>query len=359
MHQKHNLPTALVLSAAMGLAFSAPALAANPSWEASLTVVSQAVANGGDDSQLTSRVDINAEVPAGKIGPAEGRLFAHIRAGNGAAVGNGAFASSNAAAFDFSSPVLMQAGYQLDIPAGSEGHRIELVAGKIDPFNLFDGHGMFADESETFLNQAFVHNPLLDAGGEVEPGIHGASPGLRLAHVAPFREGHLTVSAGVFAAGGNGEQFDKVFDNAFSIAQVEYSGKALAGLEGDYRLYGWNNRNQQHRGWGLSLDQTVNTHVSVFARYGQRTTGHGSFDSAWTLGAQVNGVHWGRENDRVGLAYGRLNAVSGDSEKITEGFYAVQITDFLQITPSVQWIDNPSGTGANRTIYGVRVKAAI
>lgn len=344
------------------MAFAAPALAADPSLSASLTVVSQTVdkSDGANASQLTNRVDINAEIPAGKIGHAEGKVFAHIRAGNEAAAGNDAFASSNATAFDFPAPVLLQAWYQLDIPAGTEGNKVEFTVGKMDSFEFFDGHYLANDESEGFLNLAFVHNPLLDAGGDTEHGLHGGSPGVRLAHVSALKDGSLTVSAGLFGTGGNGEQFGDVFNNSFSIAQVEYTGKALAGLEGAYRLYGWNNRNQQHRGWGISLDQAVNSHVGVFARYGDRTTGSGNFNSAWTLGAQVNGVHWGRERDRLGMAYGILNATAGGSERIAELFYAVQINDNLHVTPSLQRINDAAAThGNNRTVYSVRAKASF
>jgi high affinity Mn2+ porin len=94
-----------------------------------------------------------------------------------------------------------------------------------------------------------------------------------------------------------------------------------------------------------------------------------NFDRAYTLGAQIDGSAWGREGDRIGLAYGALstsseyrNAGSGGlagSEKIYELFYAWQANDSLQITPSLQFIDNPSGTGADDLkVWGLRAKLA-
>ena len=358
MHQKLTL----ALSAAISLAFTIPAAAEGLVLGGSLTLVSQTVDKSAEanDSQFTHRVDITAEMPAGKFGRAEGKLFAHLRAGNEAPAGNDAFATSNAASFDFPSPVLLQAWYQLDIPAGAEGNKVELTVGKIDPFEFFDGHPLSNDETEGFLNQAFVHSPLLDTGGDAQPGIHGTSPGVRLAYVSALKGGSLTVSAGVFGTGGNGEQFDDTFNNAFSIAQLEYAGKAVAGQEGAYRLYGWNNRNQPRRGWGASIDQAVNNHVGVFARYGDHTQGSGNLDKAWTLGMQINGAPWFREKDRLGLAYGRLNASAGGSERITELFYAIQFNDNLHITPSLQSISDASGTrGNDRTVYSVRAKVSF
>jgi carbohydrate-selective porin OprB len=107
--------------------------------------------------------------------------------------------------------------------------------------------------------------------------------------------------------------------------------------------------------------------TTLFARYGHSTKGNLNFDSAYTLGAQINGGAWGREGDRIGLAYGALSTSSeyraigngSGSEKIYELFYAWQANDSLQVTPSLQFIDNPSGTGADDlTVWGLRAKLA-
>jgi high affinity Mn2+ porin len=118
----------------------------------------------------------------------------------------GTFATANATVFgNQASPVLMQAWYQLDIPVGAASGnlgRVELTAGKIDPFGFFDGNNIADDESEGFMNLAFVHNPLLDAGGDIGVGTHGASPGLRVAYVSDINGGNnITASLGVFGAG--------------------------------------------------------------------------------------------------------------------------------------------------------------
>lgn len=82
MHQKLTL----TLSMAMSLAFTTPAAAEGLALGGSLTLVSQTVnkseSGAVDDSQFTNRVDVTAEMPAGKFGRAEGKLFVHLRAGN-------------------------------------------------------------------------------------------------------------------------------------------------------------------------------------------------------------------------------------------------------------------------------------
>jgi high affinity Mn2+ porin len=357
---------------------------------ASLLMVAQHAKGGAvSATELSTRADVEVELLGGSIGNAEGRILAHFRAGDGdgvdgAATPPGTFATANATVFgNQASPVLMQAWYQLDIPVGAASGnlgRVELTAGKIDPFGFFDGNNIADDESEGFMNLAFVHNPLLDAGGDIGVGTHGASPGVRVAYVSDVNGGNnITASLGVFGAGSGADYLD-TFTKPLTIAQLEYAGKTWPGLDGAYRIYAWNNARaedqintgeEKHAGWGISLDQQVAPHATLFARYGDSTKGNLSFDSAYTLGAQIDGSAWGREGDRIGLAYGALstsseyrNAGSGGvaksgSEKIYELFYAWQANGSLQVTPSLQFIDNPAGTGADDlTVWGLRAKLA-
>lgn len=193
---------------------------------ASLTMVGQKASDR--DGQLTLRADIEIELPRGSIGDAEGKLFAHVRAGDGAGVEAGSFGGVNATAAAFP-PSLMQAYYRLNIPVGGESgqlDQIEVVVGKMDMYGQFDGNTVADDETEAFLNAAFVHNPLLDAGGAYNPAsTDGSSPGLKLAYVTDINgRAHLTASVGVFGAG-NGAKFDNSFSQPFTIAQLEYAGQ--------------------------------------------------------------------------------------------------------------------------------------
>lgn len=359
---------------------------------ASMTVVGQDASGGGltgAGSQLSTRYDVEVELPGGSIGAAEGKLFAHFRGGDGAGISAPSYSSLNATAFgNQNSPVLMQAWYQLDIPVGADNGnlgRIEATVGKIDPFGFFDGNNVSDDESEGFLNLAFVHNPLLDAGGDIGVGQHGTSPGLRLAYVSDINGGdHVTASLGVFGTG-TGANYTGTFHKPFSIAQLEYNGKVM-GLEGSYRAYAWNNSQafdrvndldangafddtpEKHTGWGVSLDQQVTDSATLFARYGRSSRGTMAFDRAVTLGGQLAGAAWGRPDDRVGLAFGWLpsskemkaaNAGFG-TERETELFYVWQANEHVHLTPSVQWIDHPGGNPNLKdvTVLGLRMKAS-
>lgn len=335
-------------------------------------------------SQLNTRFDLEIELPGGTIGAATGKFFAHLRGGDGDGVNNGAFATSNATVFGNNpQPALVQAWYQLNIPFAN--HHAEITLGKIDPFEFFDGNNVSDDESEGFLNLAFVHNPLLDAGGDIGVGKYGSSPGMQFAYAHQLNENNqLIASTGVFSVQ-EGADYNRSFYRPFSIIQLEYAGNAFGGREGNYRLYGWNNaqaddqinldidgnslNREKHRGWGISINQMVTEDITLFARYGHSLDGLVQFDRAFTLGGQIRGALWGRENDRLGFGYGQLKSSSelraaglgSESEKINELFYALQINEHIQLTPSIQYLFNPAGISERDdvTIYSLRAKFAL
>ena len=364
---------------------------------ASLTMVAQralsGTTTGKDESDFNYRADVEVDLPGGSIGDAEGRFFAHFRLGQGTsfsslnptltgAVNSTAFELGNggATAADDSVALLAQAWYQLDIPVGGASGdlgRMEVTVGKIDPFVFFDGNNLADDESEAFLNNVFVHNPLLDSGGDAGVDAYGFTPGVRVAYIGDVNgSNNWGASLGVFGSG-PGSTFDKSFSKPFIIGQVEYNGKAWAGMPGSYRLYAWNNgraadltgAEERHAGWGVSLDQQVAEHLSLFSRIGFSTKGQVGFDRAFTLGGQLSGAGWGRENDRLGLAFGLLktsdeyqlaNPGFSGSEKNVELFYAWQLNEQVHIAPSLQWIGRPGGDPAakNVSVIGVRAKVS-
>jgi hypothetical protein len=126
-------------------------------------------------------------------------------------------------------------------------------------------------------------------------------------------------------------------------------------------------------GFGLNLEQPLadEGESGLFARLGWNDGKTESFaftevDRTVTLGGQVAGNHWGRTDDRVGIAFvvnglsrdhgdylaaGGSGFVLGDGrlnygyEKITELYYRIQLGKYAQLSPDFQYIDNP---GYNR-----------
>ncbi|WP_261379330.1 carbohydrate porin [Denitratisoma sp. DHT3] len=360
------------------------------------------------NSQLNYRADVTAELPLESIGDVEQKLFAHFRLGQGLGLNGpfsnlGAFASApNAVAFrasgaspDDSVAILGQAWYQASIPLPFGGFKprsretLELTFGKMDLFGFFDQNAAAGDESRQFLNSVFVHNPMLDAGGQIGVDANGFQPGI----VASYYDWSAKpetwrVSAGIFGTR-RGANYQRYFSSPLFMAQLEASMKFFGGLTGNYRAYLWRNGQgleldgslTQQAGWGVSADQRLGDGVTVFGRYGQQTKGRVSFDRALTLGAELSGSYWDRGGDALGVAGAWLRAsddyrtaggsgdLNGDgtgvftftpvgAEKVAEIYYRYRITKQFELSPDFQYIwklgANPDAR--NASIVGLRAQ---
>lgn len=371
---------------------------------ASLVMVGQRVLNGTtsgkEENRINYRADAEISLPAGTIGKAEGTLFAHFRMGQGSGLGfmpptltstanSTAFALKNG---DETSVVLAQAWYELEMPLDES--QLELYVGKIDPFGHFDQNEIADNESTAFLNNVFVHNPLLDSGGDMDVDSYGFAPGLVLSWRNNSQSpDYLKASLGLFSSG-QGSSWDTDLTRPLVIGQMEAGTDDLFGKEGVYRVYAWNrgraapyanefdSSSESHSGWGFSANQQVSEHAAVFARFGHSLEGKMRFERALTLGAEIGGAYWGREEDRIGIATGWANTskdfraaapmLDADSDGIAdfgyapngaeqqyEIYYAWKANEFLEISPDIQWIRNPGGDSARSDFSIVGLRATV
>jgi len=365
---------------------------------ASLTGVAQKVSHGGTpggdpESRANYRGDVSVALPVGAMGDTDGKLFAHVRFGQGSGVAlrptytsaaNTTAFESNAGPDD-SFAILAQAWYQLSVPLGDSlkanaREHLHFTVGKIDPFVLFDQNGAADDESAKFMNNVFVHNPLLDSGGDIGADAYGFAPGAIVKYENSTEKGaEWAVSLGAFGSG-PGANFSGNLSDPFVIAQVEKAAR-INFLPGSYRLYTWTNGRGQgydamtrrHSGVGVSVDQKVTDDLTLFARYGHHTSGKVTFDRALTLGAEHDGTPWGRGADAVGLAFGSLRtsddyrsdslAVAGyeasGSEQQVELYYRYKLNDAVELTPDFQWIRRAGGDGSADAVKVVGLRAKL
>ncbi len=127
----------------------------------------------------------------------------------------------------------------------------------------------------------------------------------------------------------------------------------------------------------LELPLADDGETGLFARAGWNDGRTESFaftevDRTFSIGAQVSGAHWGRQDDRFSIAYAANGlshphrdylAAGGDGfllgdgrldygrERIVEAYYRMQVMPHVQIGPDLQWIRNP---GYNRDRGPVR-----
>ncbi|MDA8255615.1 MAG: carbohydrate porin [Betaproteobacteria bacterium] len=380
---------------------------------ASLTTVAQrpsglpqGTVNG--NSQLNYRADVTAELPLEPVGDVDHKIFAHFRMGQGLGLNSpfanlGAFDSApNAVAFrasganpDDSVAILGQAWYQASIPLPFGGFKprsretLELTFGKMDIFGFFDQNAGANDESRQFLNSIFVHNPLLDAGGQIGVDRNGFQPGFVASYYNYASKPETwRLSLGLFGTH-QGANYQRYFSSPLLMAQAETSLRFLGGLTGNYRLYAWQQgqgaelggSTTQQSGWGVSADQRVDDGVTLFGRYGQMAKGKVPFDRALTLGAEFNGSYWSRGGDAIGLAAGWLRASddyraaggSGDldgdgiadfsfnpagAEKVAELYYRYRITKQFELSPDFQYIRRMGGNpdASNAKVLGLRAQ---
>ncbi|MBK6630109.1 MAG: carbohydrate porin [Betaproteobacteria bacterium] len=372
---------------------------------ASLTGVAQRANRDGvagfasRQSRANYRGDISVTLPGGEMGDIEGKIFTHFRFGQGNGVGlRPTYTSTpNTTAFetnagpDDSFAILAQAWYQLKVPLPRDGvkanarEHLHATFGKIDSFVFFDQNAAADDESAKFLNNAFVHNPLLDSGGDIRADAYGFAPGAILQYVNEHDKSRAWgLSLGAFGSG-PGANFSGSLGKPYMIGQADTTWR-FNHLPGNYRAYVWTNGRglgydgleRRHSGFGLSVDQKVADYVTLFGRYGHQGSGKVRFDRALTFGVEIAGNAWGRGGDSLGAAYGVLRTSSsyrrdstaldldGDgaldprasgTERIGEIYYRFRVNSLLELTPDFQLIQRPGGNdSATIKVVGLRAK---
>jgi hypothetical protein len=378
----------------------------------SLTGVMQRVgagdtASGTEESRANYRGDVTVTLPGGKLGDAEGKIFAHFRFGQGTGIGLRPTYTSTAnttafqtnAGSDDSFAIMAQGWYQMKIPLVGDGdftqtranarEAVYVTAGKIDPFAFFDQNAAADDESAKFLNNVFVHNPLLDSGGDIRADRYGFAPGAIVKYENTRQKGgEWALSLGVFGSG-PGANFSGSQSRPLFIAQAETATR-INYLPGNYRVYLWrqgraSNYDQVerlHAGLGASVDQKVGDHLTAFGRYGHQLKGKSRFDRALTLGMELDGSGWSRAADSLGMAFGALRTgkdfrndsptidANGDgtpdfgyqasgAEKQLELYYRYKLNGNVELTPDFQMIRQPGGNAGAPTVKVLGLRAKV
>lgn len=320
---------------------------------------------GEDVTDATFSIDIELEKSIGE----KGTVFTHLEAGNGAGLDGeevNVFGGVNADATGGDSSVeLIEMWYEHSV---SENFRVTF--GKIDATCYLDDNAFANDECGQFLGASFKNSTAIEF-----PDDNGL--GVRLA-LSPSEK--VEVNLGVVESDGDWED---VSDDLFVFGQINLMPKFFD-KEGNYRFYGWMNNkahtdfndsskgNENNAGFGISFDQMLSEHIGAFVRLGTQKKEVSTLESAWSLGLQVNGNIWDRENDFLGIAFGQ-NMASDDygktgepdaTESHIEVYYNYYVNDSLTISPDFQMIFNPNGVdsssvGRDDTVCIVGIRAQL
>ncbi|MEQ1909954.1 MAG: hypothetical protein ABMA15_14085, partial [Vicinamibacterales bacterium] len=228
------------------------------------------------------------------------------------------------------------------------GQRLGVTAGRLDLTNYFDRNAAANDETTQFLSDALVNNQML--------GLAVNGTGL----VADFDpKNGLSFRFGVQQSN---PEATSLSDSIYSLAEVGYVATPFSLPEGHYRL--WfrtdNNAATQRNAVGVSLDQKLSPVVTAFGRYGTQEA-EGGRDHYASGGLAFGGGLVFNPLDTWGVGYAQMTLLSGDEEKLTEGFYNLRLTERLRLSLTLQHVlDSPEGEGRfGYLLPGVRLQASF
>lgn len=245
--------------------------------------------------------------------------------------------------------------------------RFCLAVGKTEPLGFIDDNAFANDEYAQFVGKPFVNNPVLDSENEYAP--------LVALSAAPTEAWAFTVvlqssSRPLLDEDQQKGSFDRVFDKPFVAAQGTFK-PAPAGLEGNYRAYGWAQTYDHpniagegsEEGWGigLSLDQKIHEKVGLFARFGYQNEDVYEVPWFWSAGASLKGLLPSREDNEWGLGVAGLKAnedLEEDGMELhLETYWRLCFGEHLAVTPDLQYILNPLGDEDNDGLLVGTVRA--
>lgn len=243
----------------------------------------------------------------------------------------------------------------------------------------FDGSMYANDEVTQFLNGALVNNPTIpfpDYGLGV------------ILHWNPVEDWYLSVGAADAQSDGRETGFNTAFHEEDYFLYIAETGitpqldSANGPMQGAYRIGFWYDpqpkaysdgpEERDDHGFYVSCDQMLakenNTAddtqgLGGFFRYGWAPEDKNDLAHFYSFGVQYQGLFDGRDDDVLGLGYANgifsdkaSDTYPEDYESVFEAYYSAQITRWMTLSPSVQYVTNPGGAGSvsDAVVLGLR-----
>jgi len=249
----------------------------------------------------------------------------------------------------------------------------------------FDGNVYANDEAGQFFNAALVNNPTIPFPD------YGLGAVL---HWNPIE--HWYFSAGIADAQADKREtgFNTTFHDEDYFVYLAETGvtpqldSANGPLQGAYRVGLWydpqpkahSDATKEYRddaGVYVSCDQLLAKEnndsedtqgFGAFFRYGYGPGKTNDLTNFYSFGVQYQGLFAGRDNDVLGLGYAhgcfsdRADATyTEDYESVTELYYSAEVTPWMALSPSVQYVTNPGGDSSvsDAVVVGLRAVMAF
>jgi porin len=271
------------------------------------------------------------------------------------------------------------------------GETVRLRIGKLDLTGGFEHHGCpvsfdcssYAnDETSQFLNGALINNPTIPFPDRGLGAIVHYAPAQLFYFSAAAADAQADARETGFNTALHGEDYffyifetgiTPEFDSANRPLQGAYRAgfwydpqpKAGSDSAGNYRddvgfyttcdqmLFKENNNQEDGQGLG------------AFFRYGYADSKRNDLNNFWSAGFQYQGLLDGRDDDVLGAGFAQgffsdkaKSTYTEDYESVIETYYNAAITNWLNLTPGLQYVANTGGNKNNNdtVIFSLRLQ---
>ena len=253
----------------------------------------------------------------------------------------------------------------------------------------FDCNPYANDETQKFLNSSLVNNPTIP--------FPAYTLGVA-AHYAPGNDWYITAAAADSQGSYKETGFKTAFHDENYFFYIVETGitprldSSRGPLQGEYAIGVWyrpeptsvsvpdgdeERRERDNAGMYLSCGQMLVKENDVkddaqglgtFFRFGYAPSNKNDMTQFYSTGLSYQGLFDGRDNDvlAVGVARGYFSdrtqgVYMEDSETVFETFYNIEMTKWMTLTPSVQYVADPLSSDNGRelkdaVIFGLRMQ---
>jgi hypothetical protein len=199
------------------------------------------------------------------------------------------------------------------------GQTLALTAGRLDLTNYFDHNAAANDETTQFLSDALVNNPML--------GLSTNGPGFSLVF-DPKRS--INFKLGLQQSK---TEATSLSESIYSLGEIGFVVTPLSLGEGNYRVwFRTDNSSGPHKtAHGLSFDQKLASQVTLFGRFGSAQADV-KRDYFYSGGLQFSNGLGFYPGDSWGVGYSHLDLITGEKERLTEGYYNLALTERLRLS---------------------------
>lgn len=239
---------------------------------------------------------------------------------------------------------------------------LSLTVGQFPMYN-FDGGDYNANQQINFLNYALSQNGSSAYSTASLGGYISATPNDEWSFTLGAQNANNITGETI--------SWNKFKKGKFTtFASATYS-PTLWGLPGEYSIliYDVPSTHEQPyhtRGWSLNLQQNITSKIALFGRINGASNSPETAKQSYVLGGVYNNPFNRNSLDQIGLAVAmnKLNqSVNGSGtrawENTIEGYYAFGLSNFMTLTPDVQFYINPGANPNSSTATVVSLRATF